>query len=218
MRRSASKTQSKSPAGQKRPAPARRTAAARARLLPLLTSRLLLRDFVTEDRSALERLAREPRLLERVPVPARALAAAERAGARTSGRESGRRGAFELAIVRRRGRKLIGACDLALTAPRHADIGYLLAPRHWGYGYGTEVACALVDFGFRALGLRSLTAVVAVENDDSRRVLAKAGLRWDGLMRRHTRYAGRWHDCHRYVIERRDWSPPDPACAERHSL
>jgi [ribosomal protein S5]-alanine N-acetyltransferase len=214
--RVASKPVRAAAAVSRQPAPG--AASRRARIPPVVTPRLILRDFVSEDRVALEQLAREPRLLERVPVPARALAAAERAPARPASRNPLRRRAFELAIVRRRGSKLIGACDLALTAPRHADIGYLLAPRHWGFGYGTEVACALVDFAFRELGLRSLTAVVAVENDDSRRVLTKAGLRWDGMMRRHTRYAGRWHDCHRYVIERRDWNPAGTACAGRSSL
>lgn len=105
----------------------------------------------------------------------------------------------------RRGGKVIGACDLALSGRGRADIGYMLAPRHWGFGYGGELATALVDFAFEVLKLNAVTAVVAVTNDRSRRVLDKAGLRWDGLMRRHTRFAGRWWDCHRYLIDRRAW-------------
>jgi ribosomal-protein-alanine N-acetyltransferase len=89
----------------------------------------------------------------------------------------------------------------------------VLAPPHWGYGYGTEVATALVDFAFRVLKLRQLCAIVAVENERSRRVLDKAGLRWDGLMRRHARFAGRWWDCHRYVIDRAAWQAARAACA-----
>jgi RimJ/RimL family protein N-acetyltransferase len=193
-----------SQAGRSRPA--RPTAGtARAGRPPIATRRLLLRDLCAEDRLPLERLAREPRVLAHVPAPTRALAATQRAPARGLAARRTRRRAYEFAVVRRRGGKLIGVCDLALTGPRHADIGYLLLPRHWGYGYATELARALIDFGFRDLGLRALTAVVAVENERSRRVLDKAGLRWDGLIRRHTRFAGRWHDCHRYLIERSRW-------------
>ena len=173
----------------------------RAAGLPLRTRRLELRDFRPEDLVALERIAADPRLLEHVPRPSRALAAAAHPRQRTSLR----RRTFELAVVLRRGGRLIGACDLALTGRGTADFGYVLAPRHWGFGYGTEVARALVDFAFGTLGLRRLIAVVAVENERSRRVLDKAGLRWDGLMRRHARVAGRWWDCHRYVIERDTW-------------
>jgi RimJ/RimL family protein N-acetyltransferase len=185
-------------------APARPSAAPSA-VLPLVTQRLLLRDFVAADVVALEALARDPRLLEHVAPPTRALAAALRAPAGGGNRPRPRRRAFDLAVVLRRGGRLVGACDLAITGPRQADFGYLLGARHWGHGYGTELAAALVEFAFRALALRRLTALVAVENERSRRVLAKAGLEWEGMVRRHVRYGGRWHDCHRYVIERERW-------------
>jgi [ribosomal protein S5]-alanine N-acetyltransferase len=180
--------------------------------LPIVTARLLLREFVPGDLAALERVAGERRVREQVPGESRALAAVQRLAARGRPRQARRPRSIELAVVLRRGGKLVGACDLALTGPGRADIGYLLAPRHWGYGYGTEVARGLVDFGFRVLQLRELTALVAVENERSRGVLAKAGLRWDGLMRRHARVAGRWWDCHRYVIDRAAWTALGRPC------
>ena len=128
-----------------------------------------------------------------------------------SGTESRR--SYEFAVVVRRSGKLIGACDLALAGRREADIGYMLAPRHWGFGYGTEVAAALVDFGFRQLALERLSAVVAIENERSRRVLGNAGLVWEGLMRRAFRIAGRSWDCHRYTIDRPRWLARQPPCA-----
>ena len=163
----------------------------------------MLREFVAGDRAALARIASDPAVLKQVPPDSRALAAAARAGA---GARPGRaRRAYHLAIVVRRSGKLIGACDLTLVRPREADIGYLLARRHWGYGYGAEVAKILVEQSFTSLGLRRISAVVAIDNDRSRRVLEKAGLHWQGLMRRHARAAGRWRDCHLYVLARADW-------------
>ena len=172
--------------------------------LPIRTRRLQLREFEPGDAALLQRAAkRGPGPL---PLGGRALAVAERVAARGRPRPAQARRSFELAVVLRRGAKLIGACDLARSGPRRADIGYVIGRRHWGFGYGTEVAVALVDFAFEVLGLAEVTAIVAVENERSRRVLDKAGLRWDGLMRRHTRFGGRWWDCHRYLIERSTWS------------
>ena len=186
--------------------------------LPIVTRRLLLRDFEPEDFAALERVAGDGRVLEHLPARGRAIAVAQRVARSGRARNPRRRRSFEFAVVLRRGGKVIGACDLALTGPRKADIGYMLAPRHWGFGYGTEVAAALVDFGFGVLGLNSVTAVVAVANDRSRRVLDKAGLRWDGFMRRHARFAGRWWDCHRYLIERAGWHACAAPCATPRKL
>ena len=172
--------------------------------LPIRTRRLVLREFEPGDAALLERAAQ--RGPGPVPLGGRARAMAERVAARGRMRPAKVRRSFELAVVLRRGAKLIGACDLARSGPRRADIGYVIGNRHWGFGYGTEVAVALVDFAFEVLGLAAVTAIVAVENERSRRVLDKAGLRWDGLMRRHTRFGGRWWDCHRYLIERSTWS------------
>ncbi|HXQ64916.1 MAG TPA: GNAT family protein [Steroidobacteraceae bacterium] len=180
--------------------------------MPILTARLVLREFVPGDLADLERLAGDRRAREHAPSPSRAVATVQGLASKGPARLPRRRRSFEFAVVLRRGGKLIGACDLALTGPGRGDIGYLLAPRHWGFGYGTEVVSGLVDFAFTVLGLKELTAVVAIENDRSRRVLDKAGLRWDGLMRRHARFAGRWWDCHRYIVDRATWKARNPSC------
>jgi len=176
-----------------------RTARPAAPTLPLLTPRLIVREFVTEDVPALEALLADPRVRQYAPLESRALDAARRAGPRRT---------WELAVAVRRSGRLIGACDLALAGRGEADLGYMLARRHWGHGYGTELARALVELGFETLGLRRLSAIVAVENERSRRVLENAGLRWEGLTRRHIRAAGRSWDCHRYAIDRAQWRQP----------
>jgi len=181
----------------------------------ILTRRLLLRELEPADLAPLERVTADRRVTEHATAHSRALAILAQRGARPRARALRRRRNFEFAVVLRRRDRVIGACDVALTGRGRADIGYVLAPRHWGFGYGTEVATALVDFAFDALNLRELVAIVAIENDRSRRVLDKAGLRWDGLLRRHARFAGRWWDCHRYVIDRATWQAERIACAGR---
>lgn len=56
------------------------------------------------------------------------------------------------------------------------EIGYHLVPAFWGHGYATEAAAALLDHGFRTLGLSRIVAVVLPENERSQRVLKRLGL------------------------------------------
>jgi RimJ/RimL family protein N-acetyltransferase len=186
---------------------ARRRGAAREPELPIRTARLMLREFDADDLPALSRIVGDARVREHAPGESRALATARVASAGGARRRGAAARHFELAVVSRRSDMLLGACDIAFVGPRTADIGYLIAPRHWGHGYGTEVARALVEFGFGQLGANRLSAIVAVDNERSRRVLANAGFQWEGLMRRHVRVAGRSWDCHLYVIERARRTP-----------
>lgn len=58
------------------------------------------------------------------------------------------------------------------------DLGYLLTPGWWGRGLATEGAQALLAYGFETLDLRLVRALVSVPHRASRRVLAKAGMRY----------------------------------------
>jgi len=115
------------------------------------------------------------------------------------------RSAWELAITLAEGGEVIGACDLTLTSPEVAEIGYLLARPHWGNGYATEVAGKLVRVAFEDLGVARVDSTVDPGNEKSMQVLEKAGLRWQGTQRRHARVQGKWWDAHLYGVTREDW-------------
>ncbi|MEV6974212.1 GNAT family N-acetyltransferase [Kitasatospora sp. NPDC093806] len=55
------------------------------------------------------------------------------------------------------------------------EIVYALAEPAWGAGLGTELAEALVDYGFGTLGLAEVHATVAAPNGASLRLLARIG-------------------------------------------
>jgi len=75
--------------------------------------------------------------------------------------------------------QLIGGSGLSLTSdPAVAEIGYILAPRHWGHGYVTETVRALVDWA-RSLRLQRLHASVHPDNTASLNVLRKCGFTQD---------------------------------------
>lgn len=83
--------------------------------------------------------------------------------------------------------QLIGAAAVWTTDDQHrcGELGYSLNQRYWGRGYATEAAQLLLELGFSALELHRLTATCAPENTASRRVLEKAGLNYEGLLRGH---------------------------------
>ena len=56
-----------------------------------------------------------------------------------------------------------------------AELGYWSGKPHWGFGYATEAARAVVERGFGHLGIHAVWAVYYDGNDRFRRVLDKLG-------------------------------------------
>ena len=92
--------------------------------------------------------------------------------------------------------ELIGIAGVRQRVPEQprGDIGYELAPWHWGTGYATEAAEAVLALGFETLGLHKLTAACVAENTGSVRVLRKLGMRVEARLREYGQVRGRWHD------------------------
>jgi ribosomal-protein-alanine N-acetyltransferase len=55
--------------------------------------------------------------------------------------------------------------------PREIELYYGIASLHWGKDLATEAAHAMLEYGFSAIGLRKIVAVVHPENVASVRVL-----------------------------------------------
>jgi RimJ/RimL family protein N-acetyltransferase len=86
-----------------------------------------------------------------------------------------------------------------------ADIGYELAVEHWGDGYATEAAQAIVNYGFKALGLSRISAWCLTENVRSSHVLEKLGMRLEGRLRANEYFNARYWDTSLYGILRNEW-------------
>ena len=85
---------------------------------------------------------------------------------------------FDVWAVRQDGR-FVGHAEIK----RSDDVGgghelvYALAPGSWGTGLGTEIARAVVGYGFDVLGLPEVHATVAEENQASLVLLGRLGFR-----------------------------------------
>ena len=78
------------------------------------------------------------------------------------------------ALEPRHSPELIGWCGLQyLPETDQVEVAYLLGKDHWGQGLATEAAVASLHFGFEALNLDAIIALVHPENRASRRVIEK---------------------------------------------
>jgi RimJ/RimL family protein N-acetyltransferase len=60
------------------------------------------------------------------------------------------------------------------------QVGFVLGKPSWGKGYGTEMAAALVRYGFVDLALPQIVGITNLDNYRSQHVLQKVGLHRNG--------------------------------------
>lgn len=92
--------------------------------------------------------------------------------------------------------QVIGAAAVWSTDPEHRcrELGYSLNQNFWNRGYATLAARMLLELGYTTLRLHRITATCAPQNSASRRVLEKAGLKYEGLLRGHKLVHGQRRD------------------------
>ncbi len=80
------------------------------------------------------------------------------------------------------------------------EVAYALVPDFWGQGLATELARESVRVGFEVLGLRDVVSFTLPTNARSRRVMEKAGFRYE----RDGEHASLPHVFYR--LRREDWA------------
>ena len=114
--------------------------------------------------------------------------------------------------------RVVGYVELEVNPIRTvAELGYDIARSHWGKGLAAEAARAVVDWGFRELGLAKVAAFANIRNRQSWRVMEKLGMTREGVFRGGWRHRGQLSDSVAYGVLREDWQsvggplPPAPA-------
>ncbi len=92
--------------------------------------------------------------------------------------------AFGYVIERKRDGELLGTIGIELHG-HSASAGYVLAKRYWGKGYTAEALTALRHVALAERHIYRFWAVCDVENTASARVMEKAGLKREGVLRRY---------------------------------
>ena len=178
----------------------------------LFTRRLLLRIPVLEDAREIARLAGDPEIsgntLE-IPYPYDHRRAHEWIAEVSEGVRAGTEMVF--AITGRNSGELYGIIGLMDITREHsrAKLGYWIGRPYWNQGYATEAVCAVLDYGFRVLGLNRIYAFYLTRNSASGRVLDKCSIRHEGVLRQHVRKGETFEDIAVHGILRDEYLSPE---------
>lgn len=101
------------------------------------------------------------------------------------------------AVILKETGQMIGWCGLMfLDETPEVEVGYGVAREYWGKGLMTEAAHACLRYGFEKVGLERIVAVAMPENQASRRIMEKLGMRYEKMVHHYG------HDLVYYAIGR----------------
>jgi [ribosomal protein S5]-alanine N-acetyltransferase len=109
------------------------------------------------------------------------------------------------ALVGRSDGRLVGAFDLRRPEPHRLDCGYVLARALWGRGLMTEALAEAARWAMAQPDIWRIGAVCDIDNVASARVMEKAGLLREGILRRwlvHPNVSPEPRDCFSYALSR----------------
>lgn len=167
----------------------------------LETPRLILEPFGEDHVPTLARMAMNPEIMRYIRPAAPDYATAEVQTRQILMRDDGDLGVWGL---RHKADDTVIGLAILRPLPDESDIevGYRLDVPYWGKGLATEAARCLIDHGFGMLKLETIVATFDAQNDASRHVLEKCGLKPDGMT---TAYHDEGTPLVR--INRSDWRP-----------
>jgi RimJ/RimL family protein N-acetyltransferase len=146
------------------------------------TKRLLLREWQSANLAVFTRINQDPRVLEFLPAP---LSLEETAAWIDRIKKHFADHGFGLwAATLKDNGELIGYVGLNVPAfDAHftpcIEIGWRLASEHWGKGYATEAALAVLKVGFKEFGLDEIVSFTVPANNRSIHVMEKIGMMRD---------------------------------------
>ncbi|MEM7481368.1 MAG: GNAT family N-acetyltransferase [Acidobacteriota bacterium] len=172
--------------------------------LPLVTERLLIRDFRPSDFAAVHAFQSDPevaRYTSRGPYTSEDTLAL--IGSAIEAAEADPRDTYQLVATRHD--QPFGRALLLPNGHRIYEIGYSLAREAWGQGYGSEIARALTAFAFDHLEAHRLFGRVDPANLPSIKILERLGYRREGVLRKDLWKENQWWDTGYYGLLENEW-------------
>ena len=154
-------------------------------MIILETERLVLRRMTADDADFLLNLLIQPSFIQFIGDRGVRNSAEARRYIETKFVESYRRFGFGLYLVELKPQNApIGICGFVKRdALPDADIGFAFLPDFWSQGYAVEAARATLQYGENVLGFKRILAITTKDNESSGKLLAKIGLKYEGLIR-----------------------------------
>jgi [ribosomal protein S5]-alanine N-acetyltransferase len=170
----------------------------------IVAARLSLRPFASTDANDVAAYANDERWSQFLPAPfPYSLPDAETFIAGTVIRDWNANPVWAMVLDR----TVIGGINLRLHAENHvAEMGWSIASSHWGKGFATEAARAVVDAAFTAIPtLARIAARANVKNRASIRVMEKVGMTHEATLRCNLFWQGQVVDEVHCGILREEW-------------
>ncbi|CAN5653920.1 GNAT family protein [soil metagenome] len=177
-------------------------------MLPLSTSRLVLRRFTLADVETFMAYRNDPDVARYQSWEGCTRAEAERLIHDQQSQEPGEPGQwYQIAIALKEGGALLGDCALRIHTPdvRQATIGFTLARANQRHGYATEALTCLLAHLFQQKRLHRVVADTDPQNVASWTLLERLGMRREGHLRQSLRFKGQWADEYLYAVLAEDW-------------
>lgn len=103
--------------------------------------------------------------------------------------------------------RILGDLAVGITwGGRSAEIGFTFHPDHWGKGYATEAANAIVQYLFTDFGVHRVEGSLHPDNTASARVLEACGMTYEGLTRQSFWVGEECSDNMLYGMTIADWT------------
>jgi len=176
--------------------------------MPVLeTQRLRLRRFEQRDLEAGFAWASDEEVTRYVYWPAHRTLNDTQNFLNSCFREYSQKGVGPWAMVLKDSGEQIGNCSFGLihAADSRIEIAYFLARHHWGKGLACEAVTELLRFGFEDLQANRMEARCMIANTASERVMQKAGMTYEGILREFVHAKGKFHDLKVYSVLRHEW-------------
>jgi RimJ/RimL family protein N-acetyltransferase len=176
--------------------------------MKLITERLVLRPYEAKD--LLQRFAVRPDYYKYLALPELTPeSVAAFFSERLEEQERGEPKRVTFAIEAKVLGHMIGAIRIEVRDVVHqsGDLGFALDSEQQGHGYMTEALQCVLTFGFDDFKLHRIWATADIENEKSWRLLERAGMKREGLMREDKVVRGAWRDSYLYAILEEDDRP-----------
>ena len=100
----------------------------------------------------------------------------------------------------------VGVAGVDWSEPDAPELGYWFGVAHWGQGFATEAARAVIDYTFEEFDVDQMISGARVVNPKSRNVLEKCGFQWSGVELHRFKALGSSTPVDRFRLSRGVWS------------
>jgi len=168
---------------------------------------IILRPFKEKDASDLARLANDRKVASYIHIPYPYTLRHAKAFIKTAKEIMKKKTAFTYAIIENSSNELVGGVELnnININDKYAEIGYWIGKPFRGKEYGAEACEALMNHGFKTLGLNRIELPCPTENLEAKRLAVKMNLNYEGLLRKRSYIGKKFQDVHMFCMLKGDF-------------